>query len=111
MKTKKELHGKTFQAIRKSKGLGIESIPAMRESFLAQVAAYPEAEMTETDTAFEFNNGQFILKPTKSKESAGVMVCGSTFITFEGIRIEYKDITINSQGFDTNAATYIIKEN
>jgi len=108
--SKASLKGRTFRALRVVKGATIEDIPAMRKSFEYQVASNPGAEMTETPTAFEFNNGQFVLKPIQPKETIGKLVCKATFAEFDGVRIEYTAMTLhaNMASFETPNATYAI---
>lgn len=109
---KADLKNKTFNCVRTNKGQSIEDIPNMREHLLKQVAELPGAEMTETDTSFEFNNGQFIMKPAIMREVVGVLDCRPTFIAFLSaehvVRIEYKDITITGNIIETTNSTYKI---
>lgn len=105
-----ELKGKTFTAIRTLKGYGIEDIPALRESFQSQIAGIPDAKMTETDTAFEFNNGQFFLKPKAPKVCTGKLVCGATFAKFENCRIEYSSMTMSGKVIETEFASYVLQD-
>jgi hypothetical protein len=107
--TKAELKGKRFKCLRILKGAGVEDIPAIRASLQKQIETIPGAVMTEDESAFTFNNGQFIFKPKQPKEKIGVLDCGPTFATFEGVRIEYKDIeNVFACCFETNFAKYAI---
>lgn len=117
MKNKTSLKGKTFACILTNKGSNIEDIPAMRELYETQlkeinaVQGKEVATMTETETAFEFNNGQFILKPVRPKTQKGKLVCGPSFATFEGVRIEYKDCEYNAETntLETKNSIYALK--
>ena len=81
----------------------------MRASFLEQIKNVQGATMTETDTAFEFNNGQFLLKPKQPRETIGVLDCTKSFATFDGVRIEYKNIeNVFASCFETKNAQYAI---
>ena len=82
----------------------------MRDSFAKQIANIPGATMEETDEAFNFSNGQFVLKPKRKRETLGFLKCGPTFATFAGSRIEYADMTINSDfaTIETEYSTFSI---
>ena len=96
MKNKSTLLGRTFKALRINKGLSIEDIPEIRKRLLDQIKDIKGAIMTETDTAFEFNSGQFYLKPVTNKETLGKLVFGPSFARFNNVRVEYKNMMIDS---------------
>lgn len=110
--TKSELKGKVINCTRIAKGHAIEDIPALREHFQKQVESIPDASMKETETAFEFNNGQFFLKPVINRVINGTLDFGKTWIVFRHskglLRMSYTDITIISEGIETKSATYNI---
>jgi hypothetical protein len=108
METKKSLKGRTFNALRIIKGASIELIPAMRKELQRKVDLIDGAVMTETETAFEFNNGQFVCKPKQHKEQLGIIKFGPSYATFDGVRIEYKDIELDGayMNFETSNANY-----
>ena len=105
--TKSNLKGRKFRALRVVKGLSTEDIPALRANLKAQIEGIEGATMTETDSLFEFSNGQFVMKPKQPKELVGVVTFGPTYATFNNIRIEYKSITIGKYAdFETDYAHY-----
>ena len=107
--TKSELKGRKYKCLRVIKGAAVEDIPAIRRSFNEQIANIPNATMTETDTAFEFNNGQFLLKPKQHRETVGILDCTRSFALFDGIRIEYTDMdNVFACCFETANAKYAI---
>jgi hypothetical protein len=109
--TKKSLKGKKFKALRVAKGLSVESIPRMRKAIQDSIKDIPEAILTETETSFELNNGQFWLKPKTKKETIGILDCIGSFITFENCRIEWKDFKpLGFSCFETESFTYSIHE-
>jgi hypothetical protein len=105
---KSELKGKKFLAKRILNGLSIEDIPAIRKNLKSQIANIPEAEMIETETAFELNNGQFFRKPKEPKEKEGLLDCRPSFAKFENCRIEYKNMAIKGNTIETEFAQYEI---
>lgn len=106
---KSELKGKRFKCLRIVKGLSLSDIPQMRENLQSQIDEIKGASMTETDTAFEVDNGQFFMKPVQEKEKIGILDCTRSFATFDGARIEYKDISnVFASSFETGNATYAI---
>lgn len=112
LRTKNDLKGKVFNCTRISKLSSVEDIPEMREHYQTQIDLIDGAEMTETETGFEFNNGQFVLKPHMKREIEGKLDCTKTFILFQHpggvLRIEYKDIRVEPLEIDTTAAIYRI---
>jgi hypothetical protein len=107
--SKKELKGKQFKCLRIVKGLTIDDIPAMRESYKAQISGITDASMTETDTAFEFSNGQFVVKPKQEKETIGILDCTKSYAMFDGVRIEYTDMQdVFASCFETTNAQFAI---
>ena len=110
IKTKSELKGRKFKALRIVNGLSIDDIPAIRKNLQSQVDKIQGAKLTETDSAFELNSGQFFLKPVQPKEKIGVLECGSTFAEFDGVRIEYNNIELETpyNSFKTDNAVYAI---
>lgn len=109
IENKAHLKGKVFKCLRVVKGLAVEDIDGMRKEILKAIENIPEAKLTETETAFELNNGQFFLKPKQKREQVGVLDCTRSFATFDGVRIEYKDMG-NFWGscFETDNAKYAI---
>lgn len=117
MWTKKELKGKKFLVERTIKDgiLTVDDIPSMREHFQKQVddfvATGKIASMKETEDAFEFSNGQFVIKPKYEKVKTDMLDCKATFMEFGSVRIEYDELTFSDNGFENARATYrIIKE-
>jgi hypothetical protein len=106
--TKKSMRGRKFNVLRIIKGAAIEDIPTIRKNIKAAITGIPEAVLTETETSFELNNGQFFMKPKQKRETAGTLTCGATFADFEGCRIEYKDMILNDNFFETGNAFYTI---
>lgn len=108
--SKKELKNRNFVCRRILKGNAIEDIPKMREYLQSLVDKNEGAVMTETDRAFNFNNGQFVLKPTLPRQKLAKLECGSTYARFDGMRIEYTDIhNVFACSFETETAEYSIK--
>ena len=95
--TKKDLKGQRFKALMINKGTSIEDIPAIREALKNQIKGCPSAIMTETETTFEFNNGQFILKPKRHREQLGILDCTKSYAEFNGCRIEYSDMKVEDK--------------
>ena len=94
--TKKSIKGKTFKVLRIVNGSSIEDIPAIRQNLQGQIENIDGATMEETETVWNFNNGQFVMKPACHRETLGFLKCGPSFAKFDGCRIEYKDMTIDS---------------
>jgi hypothetical protein len=111
--TKSELKGNTYKTLRIVKGLSVEDIPAIRENILSQIEGIDGASMNETETSFDISNGQFILKPVQKRETIGKLVCGASYASFNGARIEYKDMDLHAEmcSFETSNATYSIHAN
>ena len=113
LKLKKDLKGKKFKCTRIASLASIEDIPGMREHFQKQIDKLDGATMTETVTAFEFSNGQFVLKPKHKKELAGVLDFTRSVVIFKHadgqVRIEQSDIKIiDETTIETSSAIYKI---
>lgn len=115
MWTKKELKGKKFLVERTIKDgiLTVDDIPAMREQYQNQVDDFCEktgktASMTETEDAFKFSNGQFVMKPKYEKVKIDTLDCKSTFMKFGSVRIEYDGLVFSDDGFGDEMGTYRI---
>lgn len=106
---KSELKGRKFKAVRTVKGWAIEDIPLIRQTLQERIKDIPEAEMTEDENGFHLNNGQTFHKPVQAKELEGVLDCGPSFAKFEGVRIEYKNMSIEGNIMETENAIYEIK--
>lgn len=109
IENKTQLKGKVFKCLRVVKGLAVEDIDGMRKEILKALDNAPSLTMKETETAFHISNGQFFLKPKQKREQVGVLDCTRSFATFDGVRIEYKDMS-NFWGscFETENAKYAI---
>jgi hypothetical protein len=112
LKLKKDLKGKKFECKRIAM-ISVDDIPGMRKHFQKQIDNIDGAEMTETETAFEFSNGQFVLKPKYEAMIVGVLICKSSMVLFKGTgfntRIEYADIKIiDETTIETISAIYKI---
>lgn len=106
---KSELKGKRFKALRVNKGASIEDIPEMRRILQERVDAVDGAELTETDTAFEINNGQTFLKPKRHKEQMGILDCTKSYAMFNGERIEYTElVNVCPDNWDTKTSEFAI---
>lgn len=107
--SKQELRGRRYKCLRVVKGLSVEDIPAIRSSLKAQIDKIDGATMTETENSFDFNNGQFFLKPKQKREQIGILDCTKSFATFDGVRIEYRDMeNVFACCFETSNAKYAI---
>ena len=109
--TKTNMKNKKYKALRVLKGASIEDIPAIREDFEKQ-AIVAGASMLETEAGFEFDTGQFFLKPKNKKETIGILNCGASYAKFNDVRIEYTDINITDPiclNFETEYANYSIQ--
>ena len=109
--TKASLKGTTHKCLRIVKGLSIEDIPAMRKQLKQAEKDNKGAILTETNTSFEFNNGQFYLKPKQHRETTGFIVFGPSFAKFNGVRIEYKNMDLDGDYaiFETDNAKYSLQ--
>lgn len=106
--TKKSLKGKTCKCLMVIRGKTIEDIPAMREAIKNAIKDKPETILNETDTTFELNNGQFWFKPRRHRETLGQITFSPTFVDFDGMRIEYKELKITGTGILTDFAEYVL---
>ena len=109
--TKTNMKNKKYKALRVLKGASIEDIPAIREDFEKQTIV-AGASMIETNEGFEFNTGQFFLKPKNKKETIGILNCRASYAKFNDVRIEYTDINITDPiclNFETEYANYSIQ--
>ena len=93
--TKTTLKGKSFYALAFAVQGCIEDIPFMRKELQKQIEGVPEAILTETEDAFELNNGQFFRKPVIHNITDDIIVFGKNSITFGRCRIEYKNIAVH----------------
>lgn len=117
MWTKKELKGKKFLVERTIKDgiLTVDDIPSMREQFQKQVDDFCEktgktASMIETEDAFKFSNGQFVMKPKYEKVKTDILDCKATFMKFGNVRIEYDGLVFSDNGLENSRAIYRIIE-
>ena len=105
--TKTELKGSRYRCLRIIKGASIEDIPAMRKNITKQVAEQG-GKVTEIKTAWNFGN-QFITKPKQPREKIGVLDCTGSYATFDGVRIEYKNMqNVFAACFETENAKFAI---
>ena len=108
--TKTELKGKKYRCLRILKGASIEDIDAMEENIKAQLKAqgYDFSDWISDETSWKFGS-QFIMKPKQKKEVVGVLDCTKSYATFDGVRIEYKNIeNLFACCFETSNAKYAI---
>lgn len=109
IENKTQLKGKVFKCLRVVKGWAVEDTDDIRTNILKAIEDVPKVEMTETETAFELNNGQFFMKPKQKREQIGVLDCTRSYATFDGVRIEYKDMdNLWGSCFETTNAKYAI---
>lgn len=86
----------------------IEDIDAMRDTLINQLKAQgiPLEAMTETEEAFEFSNGQSVLKPKVHREETGTFeVRSKDYIFITGERMVYGDTRDGTTEYRENGFT------